>query len=305
MKKYIKYIAMILIIIAIVVALVVANNTQAKEDDGKFKIVTSFYPIYVMTANITEGAQNIELVNMAEVNGGCVHDYTLTTADMKKVERANAFIQNGLDLEGFITKVTESNKEMQIIDSSENIENLIKENDEINPHIWTSISNYISQVGNITEGLKQANPENAEIYEKNSKEYIEELQQLSLKYETELQNLNGKSAVILNESFEYLARDLDLDSTVVQTSHEESTMSAEMLKNIIDEMKQKGTKIIIVDVNDDLKNAQTIANETGAEIYKLNSGVSGSLSKEAYIEIMNSNLEILKRISSSNNSLVY
>ena len=301
MKKHIKYIAMILIIVVIVITLVMANNTQAKEEDGKFKMVTSFYPIYVMTANITEGAQNIELLNMAEVNGGCVHDYTLTTADMKKVETADAFIQNGLGLEGFITKVTESNKEMKLIDSSENIENLIKEDDETNPHIWTSISNYIDQVKNITEELKQANPENAEIYEKNSKEYIEKLEQLNLKYNTELQNLKGKSAVILNESFEYLARDLGLNSIVVHISQEESTMSAEMLKNIIDEMKQKGTKIIIVDVNDDLKNAQTIANETGAEIYKLNSGVSGDLKREAYVEIMNSNLEELKQIASRNN----
>lgn len=296
MKKYIKYMTMILIVVVIVTILAIANNTHAKKDDGKFKIVTSFYPIYVMTANITEGAQNIELLNMAEVNGGCVHDYTLTTADMKKIETAEVFIQNGLELEGFITKVTESNKEMKLIDSSENIQNLIKEHDETNPHIWTSISNYINQVENVKDGLKQANPENAEIYEKNSKEYIEKLEQLKLKYDTELQNLKGKSAVILNESFEYLARDLELNTTVIHTSHEESTMSAEMLKNIIDEMKQKGTKIIIVDVNDDLKNAQTIANETGAEIYKLNSGVSGDLKKEAYIEIMKSNLETLKKL---------
>lgn len=254
-----------------------------------------------MTANITEGAENVDLLNMAELNGGCVHDYTLTTADMKKVETADAFIQNGLGLEGFITKVTKSNKEMKVIDSSENIENLIKEHDEANPHIWTSISIYIVQVKNITEGLKQANPENAEIYDKNSKEYIEELEKLNLKYETELQNLKGKSAVILNESFQYLARDLGINSTVVHTSHEESTMSAEMLKNIIDTMKQDDTKIIIVDVNDDLKNAQTIANETGAEIYKLNSGVSGELKKEAYLEIMSSNLEILKQVDSSSN----
>lgn len=301
MKKYIKYIAMILIIVVIVITITIANNAQAKEDDGKFEIVTSFYPIYVMTANITEGAQNIDLVNMAEVNGGCVHDYTLTTADMKKIETADAFIQNGLDLEGFITKITDSNKEMQVINSSESIENLIKEQDETNPHVWTSISNYIEQVGNITEGLKQANPENTEIYEKNSKEYIEELEQLKLKYETELQNLKGKCAVILNESFEYLARDLGLNSIVVHVSHEESTMSAEMLKNIIDTMKQNDTKIIIVDVNDDLKNAQTIANETGAEIYKLNSGVSGNLKKEAYIEIMNSNFETLKQVALKSN----
>lgn len=300
MKRYIKYIAMVLIVIAIVISIIVTNNRKNEQDDGKFKIVTSFYPIYVMTANITEGAQNIELVNMADVNSGCVHDYTLNTADMKKVEKADVFIQNGLDLEGFITKVTETNKEMKVINSSENIENLIKEHDETNPHIWTSISNYISQVENITTELKQVNPENAEIYEKNCETYVQKLTQLKLKYDTELKNLNGKSVVSLNEAFEYLGRDLGLNLTTIHTSHEESTMSAETLKNVIDTMKQNGTKIIIVDIDDDLKNAQTIANETGAEIYKLNSGVSGSLNKEAYVDIMNSNFEVLKQMAASN-----
>lgn len=295
MKRYIKYIAIALIIIAIIAMIIVTNNNRHREENGKFRIVTSFYPVYVMTSNITEGAQNIELVNMADVNIGCIHDYTLTTADMKKVENANVFIQNGLGLENFIDKVMTSNKNMKIISSSDNILNLIKENDEINPHIWTSISNYIAQVENITEGLKQANPENAEVYEQNCKTYVKKLTELKLKYDTELQNLNGQSAVILNESFEYLGRDLGLNLTTIHTSHEESAMSAETLKNVINTMKQNNTKIIIVDENDDLKNAQTISNETGAQIYKLNSGVTGSLSKEAYVNSMNSNLEILKQ----------
>jgi len=287
---------MILVIAIIVVIAVIANSTKNEnKDNGKFKIVTSFYPIYIMTANITEGAQNIELVNMTDVNVGCVHDYTLSTADMRKIENADVFIQNGLELENFIQKVTTSNKNLQVIDSSENILNLIKEENKVNPHIWTSISNYIAQVENITKGLKEKNPENAEIYEKNSKEYIQKLTELKLKFEIELQNINGASAVSLNESFEYLGRDLGLNLTTIHTSHEESSISAETLKNVIDMMKQKETKIIIVDVDDDLKNAQTIANETGAKIYKLNSGVTGTLSKEAYISAMKSNLEALKQ----------
>lgn len=129
------------------------NRNQNKSESGSFKIVTTFYPLYIMASNITQGANNIELVNMADVNVGCVHDYILTTTDMKKLENANILIENGLGLESFIDKVTSSNKEIQIIDSSENIQNLIKEDDEVNPHIWTSMSNYILQVENIQKGL--------------------------------------------------------------------------------------------------------------------------------------------------------
>ena len=80
----------------------------------------------------------------------------------------------------------------------------------------------------------------------------------------------------------------------IPTNHEESTMSAETLKNVINQAKSENIKIIIVDINDDIKNAQTIANETGAKIYALDSALTGNLSKDSYLNSMNGNLEKLK-----------
>ena len=98
----------------------------------------------------------------------------------------------------------------------------------------------------------------------------------------------------LNEAFEYMGEELGLELLTVQTDHEESTMSAEMLKNIINTVKEENIEIIIIDKNDNEANAETIANETGAKIYKLNSGLTGNLEKDAYIKQMEENIEILK-----------
>ena len=76
---------MVLSIMAGIIVAYTRKNKEIKEDDN-FKIVTSFYPIYVMTANIVDGAKNVTLDNMTEANTGCVHNYTLTTSDMKKIE---------------------------------------------------------------------------------------------------------------------------------------------------------------------------------------------------------------------------
>ena len=295
MKRYIKYVVIAIVIIGIIGAFfIISKNNSNNVDDGKFKIVTSFYPIYIMAANITEGANNIELANMADVNTGCIHNYTISTEDMKKIEKADVFIENGLGLENFMEKVSSVNKNIKIINSSEDITNVIQNNDEVNPHIWTSISNYIMQVRNIEKSLEEANPENAEIYRNNTDEYVNKLNELKLKYASELQMLSGKTAICLNESFEYLGKDIGLILNVVHTDHEESVLSAETIKKLIDETRQSDTKIIIVDVNDNLTNAQTIANETGAQIYKLDSAITGSLNKEAYIDVMAGNIEILK-----------
>ena len=75
-KWWIFAIAIILITIA---AIVIANNITRNKDNEqtqteKFKIVTSFYPIYGMVANLTQNTQNVELINTTETNVGCLHD---------------------------------------------------------------------------------------------------------------------------------------------------------------------------------------------------------------------------------------
>ena len=249
-----------------------------------------------MTSNITQGAQNIELVNMTDISVGCLHDYTLNTQDMKKLEKADVIVQNGLGLENFMDKILDTYSNVQLVDSSKNITNRIEENGEVNSHIWTSLSNYILQVEEIANRLSEINPENKEIYEQNKESYINELKTLQDRYQTELTNLKGKKAICLNEAFSYLAKEVGLDIISVETNHEESSLSAEKMKELIETMKSEQITAILVDSQDDLKSAQTLANETGAKIYELQTGLIGDTADESYLQAMKSNLDVLKQI---------
>lgn len=296
-SKYIKYIAIaivVLILITVIGILNINRNKNVNQDDGITKIVTSFYPMYVIAENLVDGASNVELTNMTDVNVGCLHDYTLKTEDIKKVENADIFISNGLGMESFIGKLIEANQDMDVIDSSVSIENPISHENETNPHIWTSIDNYLEQVQTVAIELKRLDPENEAIYEANRRAYIAKLNRLKNEFNNQLEDLKDERAICLNEAFEYMAKDIGLQLTSIQTDHEESTMSAETLRNIIDIANSQDIKIIIIDKNDNRANAETIANETDAEIYVLNSGLTGNLDKDAYINAMKENIEILK-----------
>ena len=59
-----------------------SNNT---ENTNELKIVTSFYPIYIETINITKGIDGVVVENMTKPQTGCLHDYQMTPADMKKL----------------------------------------------------------------------------------------------------------------------------------------------------------------------------------------------------------------------------
>ena len=50
-------------------------------------MVTSFYPMYIMALNVTDGVEGVKVDNMAGQQTGCLHDYQLQTKDMKNLEK--------------------------------------------------------------------------------------------------------------------------------------------------------------------------------------------------------------------------
>ena len=297
MKKR-NIIIILAIILGIILLIVIGNlNRNKTEKDGKVRIVTSFYPMYIMTLNITEGVENVEVENMADNQIGCIHDYTLTTSDLKKFENADIFIENGYGIENFSEKIINSYPNVKIIEASNSIEDIItEENGDINAHFWTSIDNYILQVREITDRLKELDSVNIDKYEENASRYITELESFKTKYITELQNISGKKVISLNEAFSYLFKFAGIEEKLISTDHEQSALSAEQVKNVIDMMNNENIKTIIIAENDDEQNATAIANETGAKIYRLKDGMSGDGLTDSYINIMEDNLEILTSI---------
>lgn len=292
MKK--RNIIIIVAIVLILIAGIVIGNLNRKDDiEGDIlKIVTSFYPIYIMTLNITNGAENIEVSNMAENYVGCIHDYTLTTTDLKKFENADIFVQNGYDMEQFSQKIIDSYPDVKMVDSSTKITDFVQDGEEVNPHFWTSIDNYILQVEAITEGLKELDSSNSDLFEQNKNIYVQKLQKLKSSYEEF--NFEGNSVVSLNESFSYLFKFIGVNETLIETDHEQSSLSAETVRGVIEEVKETGIQAIVIGQNDDDQNANLIASETGAKVYRINDAMSGDGSLDSYINTMKENLEILK-----------
>ena len=78
----------------------------------------------------------------------------------------------------------------------------------MNTSLKEALSTNVFVFFNALEGIEAVIAEeslrNAEIYDKNAKQYIEKLEQLRERYLSELEGLKGKKAICLNESFEYL-----------------------------------------------------------------------------------------------------
>ena len=281
------------IIVLMAVVLLCGCGSKNTIDNDELKIVTSFYPIYVLTANVVDGIDGVELVNLTEQQTGCLHDYQITTQDMKKLENADLFVINGAGMEHFLDKIRENYPELKIVDTSVGIE-LIDSHEGTNPHIWLSIDNAIKQVNTINHAISEADVNNASVYADNSVAFINDLTELKYRMLNELSGISSRNIVTFHEAFPYLAKELGLNIVATIEDGENTAHSPKELSEIIASIKDNNVKAIFSEPQYSDKMAQTISDETGVKIYKLDSIVTGELTKDAYVEAMEANLEVLK-----------
>lgn len=182
-------------------------HQQEKDDkDVQVTVVTSFYPMYIAAENIVGDCENVTLENLSEPQTGCLHDYQLTSADMKLLSTADIFIINGGGIESFLSEVAEQYPDLTVINACENIEL-----SEDNAHAWMSMEKYMIQVQTICDRLAEADTEHEEIYRRNAEEYIGKVESLRDEYSDIFTELSGRPVVLFHEAYEYLADELGLD----------------------------------------------------------------------------------------------
>ncbi|QNH53984.1 metal ABC transporter substrate-binding protein [Selenomonas timonae] len=273
-----------------------ADKGAEKKSAEPFRIVTSFYPMYVATINITDGVDGVEVYNMTKPQTGCLHDYQLMTEDMKTLEKADAFVINGAGMEDFMDKVTEQQKKLKVIDASRGIE-LIHDDEGDNPHVWLSVTDEIAQVRNIADQLKEADPAHADKYEKNAAAYIEKLTALKNEMHAALDNVPHKDIVTFHEAFPYFAKEFNLNIIGVVEREPGTEPTPTELQETIEQVNALPTKVLFTEPQYSPAAAETIARETGAKIYTLDPVVTGeatSAAKDAYIDTMKKNMKVLQ-----------
>ena len=287
-------------ILALLLSLIVGTSFISgcgyqKNSSAKLNLITSFYPIYIMTLNIVDGVDDVKVDTMAEQYTGCLHDFQITSNDIKKIEKADAFIINGASMESFIDKIIDQQIDTKIIDSSTGIE-LMKDDEsgESNPHIWVSISDYIEQVKNISNGIIDIDPKNKDKYMENTSNYINKLQSLKDEMHEELNDIKGKDIITFHEAFPYFAKEFSLNIAGVIDREPNSTPSAQEISDTIELVNNTGIKALFAEPQYSPDAANIIANETNAKVYFLDPSSSGEISNDAYLNAMRQNMRVLK-----------
>ncbi len=254
-------------------------------------IVSSFYPVYITVLNLTDGIEGVNAINLTPYTTGCLHDYQLTTENLKTLETADIFVQNGADMESFTDKVVQNCPTLTIIEASQGIPTL-----EHNPHIWLSISPYMEYVKNIAEGLTEADPAHAEQYQNNMKIYLQKIQALQAESTQALSDVSSRDIIVFHEAFPYFAEEFNLNIVATVEREPDEAPVARELAETCDLIEETGCYVLFAEPDYSQAAIDVIARETGATVYILDPITTNRYedNKDAYLLAMQQNVKTLK-----------
>lgn len=276
-----------------ILLLLLSCKRQDPLQDDTFTIVTSFYPVYIIAKNVAGPVDGVRVINLTQPVTGCLHDYSITAADMKNLEGASILLVNGAGMESFLGHVSQRHPGLKTAELSRGID-LIESRGEKNPHVWLSVSNAITMTRNCAEALAGADPAHAEQYRENAKAYAGKLAALKREIERALAGFRGRRIITFHEAFPYFAAEYGLVIAAVIEREPGSEPSAKELAVTIDLVKKSGIKALFTEPQYPSSVAEIISAETGAGIYLLDSAVTGDDNSDAYIRIMKKNMQVLE-----------
>lgn len=293
-----------------VIPMLLTACTEGGSARRSAKIVTSFYPVYVMTLNLIDGIDGLTVANMTQTRGGCLHDYQLLPGDMRLLSTAELFVINGSGLETFLDMITGQLPDLTVCDSSSGASILSGEGEAHehgegethghdhgdNAHIWLSIDNAMVQVRNISDALMETFPEYQEQLKSNTTDYLARLESLRAEIRTLLAPYQGEQVVSFHEGFDYLMAEFGLSIAHEVETHDGAQPSARELAHVTREVEAEGIRLLAIDADEPPVSAEVLARETGAVICPLYTIVSGDGDKYSYENAMRHNAQAVAEV---------
>ncbi len=166
----------------------------------------------------------------------------------------------------------------------------------VDPHFWLDPQRYAGVAEAIAEELAEADPDNAEDYRANAADFVAELEELDEEFATGLAECEQTSMVTTHAAFGYISTKHGLEQVGITGLSPEAEPSPARMAEVTEIVEDNGVDTIYSEVLLGAELADTIANETGAEVLLLDpiEGITDESAGEDYLEVMRANLETLR-----------
>ena len=240
------------------------------------------------------GADKVNVSLMVQP-GKSPHTYEPKPSQMKDISQADLYFSIGVEFEHvWLKKFQDQNKKMLVVDMGEGIHKIeiakhshghedeaIKDEhkghdhgddehdeDNLDPHIWTSPSNVKVMAHNIYNQLVKIDSENTAYYKKNLETFLQEIEQTDKKIKEYLKNTPKHTKfMVFHPSWGYFAKDYDLEQFAIESGGKNP--KPKQLAHLIDEAKEENVKAVFTAPEFSTKSAKQIAKEVGIPVIKV------------------------------------
>jgi len=293
------------ILILLTVLLLTASGCiqSQKSETGKINIVVSILP---QKEFVKEVGKDKVTVQELIPPGASPATYNPKPSELANIEKAEIYFRIGqLPFEKAHTETFRSlNPDMRIVSASDVVElrhfegreehsheeEHEHDEEEIDPHLWLSPENAKKQVEQIYQALAEIDPENKDYYRKNADDYIAKLEALDQELKQEFFDIKTENLMVFHPAWGYLADAYGLKQIAIEQSGKDPT--AKELAGIVDFAKENNVKVIFVQKQVSMQNAEALAAEIGATVIQIDPLA------ENYLENMSKiGREIARRLS--------
>jgi len=217
------------------------------------------------------------LVEVMVPPGSSPATYNVKPNQLLSIKKARLYFSIGVPFErAWIDRFKSVNKKLKIVDSAKYIKKIPILHHEhkhehhkeiLDPHIWLSPPLVMLQARVILEEVCKIDPKNMEYYQKNYKDFINELVNIDMKIMNMLKDVKKREFIVYHPSFGYLAHTYDLKQIAIEKEGKEPTIK--YLKRVIDFAKRHNIKVIFVEPQFSKKSAKFIAQKINGKVVSI------------------------------------
>lgn len=251
------------------------SEKSEQTKDGKLTVVATNSILADMAKEV--GKDKVTIHSIVPV-GTDPHEYEVLPEDIKKASDAKVILYNGLNLEtgnGWFNNLMETAKKVEDEDYfavSREVEPLYLtsagQETQADPHAWLDVSNGIKYVEEITRILSEKDPENKEVYEKNSQEYRKKLESLDQQAKESFAKISEEKKLLVTSegAFKYFSKAYQLPAAYIWEINTESQGTPDQMSAIIDQVKASKVPGLFVESSVDPRSMERVSKETGVPI---------------------------------------